>query len=164
MNALFTLIIGIFLILSYQNGLAQDSVKVAEDSVKLIDNNFNGKIALYQPEVGTSGEIKFFGSNTTIADGVTVEAGVPVTGRAVKHREYGEAQFYRHNISKSVSVNGMPASAVVTVTYKHEGAVLSADALMAVKVDELGGSFTVYRSDANNTSDLQFYWNAEWEE
>jgi hypothetical protein len=163
MKALFTLIIGIFLILSYQNGLAQDSVKVAEDSVKLIDNNFNGKIALYQPEVGTSGEIKFFGSNTTIADGVTVEAGVPVTGRAVKHREYGEAQFDGESSSVDVFVKNMPETAAVTFSYKHDVCPNIGDATSAVEVNR-NQTFTIHRGTSNVTADIWFYWTAEWEE
>jgi hypothetical protein len=163
MKALFTLIIGIFLILSYQNGFAQDSVKVAEDSVKLIDNNFNGKIALYQPEVGTSGEIKFFGSNTTIAGGVTVEAGVPVTGRAMKHRVYGEAQFDTTANSVTVTVNGMPINATVTFSFKGDSCMAIGDAIATVEVTD-NQTFIIHRGTTNVTPDLEFYWTAEWEE
>jgi hypothetical protein len=163
MKALFTLIIGIFLILSYQNGFAQDSVKVAEDSVKLIDNNFNGKMLFFQPEAGTSGEIKFFGSNATIAGGVTVEAGVPVAGRAVKHRVYGEAHFDTTANSVTVFVNGMPSTATVTFSYKNNGSINTGDALSAIFVNN-NRSFTIWRGNANVTSGIWFYWTAEWED
>jgi hypothetical protein len=164
MKALFTLIIGIFLILSYQNGFAQDSVKVAEDSVKLIDNNFNGKMVFDRPETGTAGKVFFFGSNTTIGGGLSVASGVDTTGRATKYRVYGEAHFDGSEGSKQVFVRGMPEKAVVTVTYKYSGPVLSGDAVMAVIVNDGGRGFTVWRSSINNTENLPFYWNAEWDE
>jgi hypothetical protein len=159
-------------IMEAMNTVAEGDVIIVYDEnygdtageVQLIDNNFNGEMSLNVPAPGTSGDIMFYGQNTAISGGVSVAPNVPTAGRAMKHRVYGESAFSGTSGFKSVNVNGMPASAVVTVTYKNEGPIRSGDTLMAVMVDAVGESFTVYRSSSNNTSDLFFYWIAEWDE
>jgi len=135
------------------------------DSVLLIDNNFTGTIDLQQPQGANSGPINFYGNNTITRGGVIDNSGNKRFGKATKMHAEGDTCFSGHNREKIVYVNGMPGSAKVTISYKHTGPVTLYDATCAIKVYEFGGYFTVYRDDnQNNTSDLWFYWRADWEE
>jgi len=136
------------------------------DSVLLIDNNFTGTIELNDPPGAYSGPIKFYGHNTITRGGVDDNtAGISKKiGNALKMHAYGDTCFAGTLPYKIVCVNGMPASAVITVTYKNPSAVQIGDVVVAVEVFGAGGFFTVRRSSENNTSDLWFYWSADWEE
>ena len=135
-----------------------------EEDIALIDNNFKGLIHLDEPAAAASGDVKFYGINSTTSGGITVHEDVDTYGNPLNIKAYGDAAFSGHDITKIVYVNGMPPDATVNVTYKNAGDVLSADAVMAVKVYHDGGRFIVYRDNDNNTSGLEFYWSAEWEE
>jgi len=102
---------------------------------------------------------------TLVITGAEIDLESPISnGNPVKFRSYGEGEFSGHATISVVTVNGMPPDATVNVTYKNAGDVLSADAVMAVEVDLDGGRFLVHRDNDNNTSGLEFYWSAEWEE
>jgi hypothetical protein len=131
--------------------------------VKLIDNNFKGELELNPPGAGTAGDVFFYGSNTTITSGVTVAEGVTTTGRALKHRVYGEAQFDGESSSVDVFVKNMPETAAVTFSYKHDVCPNIGDATSAVEVNR-NQTFTIHRGTSNVTADIWFYWTAEWEE
>jgi len=134
------------------------------EKISLIDNNFDGQIHLDEPAAAASGDVKFYGINSTTSGGITVHDDVDTYGNPVNIKAYGDAAFSGHDIMKIVTVNGMPPDATVNVTYKNAGAVLSADAVIAIAVDDEGVYFIAYRGNDNNTSGLEFYWSAEWEE
>ena len=132
--------------------------------VTLIDNNFKGLIHLDEPAAAASGDVKFYGYNSTTAGGITVHEDVDRYGNPLNIKAYGEDEFSGTDPTAVVTVNGMPSNATVNVTYKNAGVVRSGDVVMAVAVHPDGGSFRVYRSSTSNTSGLQFNWTAEWEE
>ena len=134
------------------------------DSVILIDNNFRGTIELDQPSPAASGDIRFYGSNSIVVGGIDDESGGKRYGNAIKMHAYGESSFSGTSDNTTVTVNGMPRYATVTITYKHTSAVQSGDAVFAVRVNPDGEQFTLYRSSTNNTSNLYFYWSADWEQ
>jgi len=137
-----------------------------KDSVLLIDNNFYGAIDLQQPQSGQSGDINFYGNNSIIKGGVNDDTDPSKRfGKATKMHAEGDTCFSGHNPDKIVYVNGMPGSAKVTISYKHTEPVTSYDAIYAIEVPQGGDYFIVHRGDnQNNTSDLWFYWRADWEE
>jgi len=102
---------------------------------------------------------------TLVITGAEIDLESPISnGNPVKFRSYGDGTFSGHATISVVTVNGMPADATVNVTYKDDSAVNSHDAVIAVQVYHNGGRFIVYRNNDNNTSGLEFYWSAEWEE
>ena len=100
----------------------------------------SAEIDLETPTGQESGDIKFYGYNSTVSGGITdLDDFSERFGNVVKFRAYGDTLFDGHATNKIVYVNGMPANATVTVTYKNNSAVQSSDAIVAVEVYDEGG-------------------------
>ncbi|NQS97341.1 MAG: hypothetical protein HQ591_02695 [candidate division Zixibacteria bacterium] len=135
--------------------------KTTENS-SLIDNNFEGQIHLDEPAAAASGDIEFYGFNSTTEGGITDESGDKKFGNVVNMHAYGFDAFSGDNATKTITVNGMPNNAIIQIT--PTGGTLDIGDAMSVVIHISGGRFTVYRSASNNTDDLGFNWTAEWEE
>lgn len=139
----------------------------SEGQILLIDNNFKDTLYFDQPTAATAGDVKLVGYNSINLGDVDDQTGTTSTmyGSIINMHTCGEDSFTTTNYYKIVNVNGMPADAVVNVTYKNAGAVMDGDAIMAVKVSDYGDRFTVYRLDDAQevTPGLEFYWTARWD-
>jgi len=136
-----------------------------EGEILVIDSNFKDDLYFDEPSATTAGDVKLIGYNSINLGGIDDQTGATSTmyGSIVNMHAYGEAAFVDDNPSVAVTVNGIPANAVVNVTYKKDAIVHGGDTVMAVEVDADGSQFFVRRSGTSNTDDLGFSWTAEWE-